>query len=295
MAALMAFLISSVLAVIKAVLWILSGSSTVLASLTDSVQDCILSATNFFAVRYAMKEADHHHRYGHGKMEGIVALGQAAFMIGACLFIILESLRNFKMGQAPDYPYHIIAVMGGAILVNFGLVLYQNAVVKRSGSLAIEADKAHYTSDIAIHGGVILAVIIGHMTGWHWVDPVLAVCIAIWMVYLACQIGTKAIDMLMDKELPKAEREAMKTIIQRTRGVMAHHDLRAHRHGQMIMISFDIEVEPSLSFIDAHNIAKRVEDRLHKAYPQSEIMIHVDPCGDITDSRHKKIKKHHVQ
>ena len=76
---------------------------------------------------------------------------------------------------------------------------------------------------------------------------------------------------------------------------MHYHDLRTHRNGPITMISFDIEVEPSLSFIDAHNIAKRAEDRLHKEYPDSEIMIHVDPSGDITDSRHKRIKKHHVK
>ena len=120
-------------------------------------------------------------------------------------------------------------------------------------------------------------------------------CIAGWLIYLTVQVGGKAVDMLMDKELPDSERNQIKLIIKRTHGVISHHDLRTHRHGQITMMSFDIEVDPSLSFIDAHNIAKRVEDRLHNAYPQSEIMIHVDPCGDISDSRHKKIKAHHVK
>ncbi len=294
-AAMIAFLTSCFLVFAKAVLWLFSGSSTVLASLADSIQDCFLSATNFFAVKYAMKEADHDHRYGHGKMEGIAALGQAAFILGSCVFIILDSIRNFKTGTTPEYPMITIGVMIVAMVLNAVLVTYQKVVIKRSKSLAIEADRAHYTGDIGIHMGVIIAVLLNHAFGWAWADPVIAIIIAIWLLKLAHGIGVKAIDMLMDRELPDIERDIIKTIIERTKGVKFYHDLRTHLHGQTVMMSFDIEVDPSLTFLDAHNIAKRVEDRLHKEYPQSEIMIHVDPCGDITDSRHKRIKKHHVR
>lgn len=294
-AALIAFTMSLVLSIAKAVLWLFSGSSTVLASLSDSIQDCFLSATNFFALRYAMKEADEDHRYGHGKMEGIAALGQAAFILGSCVFIILDAIRNFKQGTSPEYPMMVLYVMIGAIILNALLVWYQNIVIRKTKSLAIEADRAHYAGDIAIHLGVIIAMVLNTYMGWRWADPVIAIMIAGWLVHLAYGVGCKAIDMLMDKELEDIERNEIKLIIKRTRGVISHHDLRTHRHGQVTMMSFDIEVDPALSFIDAHNIAKRVEDRLHKVYPEGEIMIHVDPCGNITDSRHKRIKKHHVK
>lgn len=294
-AAATAFIMSLVLSVAKAIIWLLSGSSTVLASLADSIQDCFLSATNFFAVRYAMKEADEDHRYGHGKMEGIAALGQAAFILGSCVFIILDSVRRFSQGTSVEYPILTIGIMGTAIILNMMLVFYQNLVIKRSNSLAIEADRAHYTGDIGIHLGVIIAVSLDYYFSIPWIDPIIAIGIALWLIRLSWSIGRKAVDMLMDRELPDNERDEIKLIIKRTRGVVSHHDLRTHRHGQIVMMSFDIEVDPSLSFIDAHNIAKRVEDRLHKAYPKSEIMIHVDPCGDITDSRHRSIKKHHVK
>ncbi len=294
-AALAAFSMSVILVIAKAVVWLFTGSTAVLASLVDSAQDCIVSSMNFFAVKYAMKEADHDHRYGHGKMEGIAALIQAAFIFGSCVFIFLEAIRMMKLGNVPDHPFLIIWVMVAAIIANAALVLYQHIVIKKSNSLAIEADRANYTGDIAIHSGVILAALLNDFMGWQWADPMIAIGIAGWLLYLAYGIGGKAINMLMDRELPDDEREKIKQIIKRTRGVISQHDLRTHYHGQMIQISFDIEVDPSLSFIEAHNIAKRVEDRLHKDYPQSEIMIHVDPCGDITDSRHKKIKKHHVR
>ena len=294
-AAAIAFFMSLILSLAKAFIWLLSGSSTVLASLADSIQDCFLSATNFFAVRYAMKEADEDHRYGHGKMEGIAALGQAAFILGSCVFIILDAIRRFSTGDSIEHPQIIIGVIIAAIIMNAVLVLYQNIVINKSKSLAIEADRAHYVGDIGIHLGVIAATILDYYFGLTWIDPIIAIGIAIWLSVLAYQIGGKAIDMLMDKELPDVERDQIKLTIKRTHGVISHHDLRTHRHGQMTMMSFDIEVDPSLSFIAAHNIAKRVEDRLHKLYPKSEIMIHVDPCGDITDSRHKRIKKHHVK
>ena len=294
-AALVAFAMSLILVLGKGVVWFFSGSSTVLASLADSIQDCFLSATNFVAVRYAMQPADEDHRYGHGKMEGIAALGQAAFILGSCVYIFLDAIRRFSQGASVEYPTLTIIVIVGAIIMNAILVVYQNIVIKKSNSLAIEADKAHYSGDIGIHVGVIIAIIADAFLGWRWVDPVIAILIALWLGRLSWVIGGKAINMLMDRELEDTERDQIKDIIFKTKGVMNLHDLRTHRHGQMTMMSFDIEVDPSLSVIDAHNIAKRVEDRLHKTYPDSEIMIHVDPCGDITDSRHKKIKKHHVK
>ena len=294
-AALIAFFVSFILVIAKALMWFFSGSSTLLASLVDSIQDCFLSATNFFALRYAMKEADEDHRFGHGKMEGIVALGQAAFIAGSCVFILLDAARQFSQGTSVAYPVQIMVVIVAAIIMNFALVLYQKQVIKRTRSLAIEADRAHYAGDIGIHIGVIVAIIGDVYWGLTWLDPIIAIVIAAWLSKLAFDVGSKAIDMLMDKELPDTERDVIKRTIKRTRGVINVHDLRTHRHGQMTMMSFDIEVDPSLSFIESHNIAKRAEDRLHKLYPHSEIMIHVDPCGDITDSRHKKIKKHHVK
>lgn len=295
MAALIAFAVSLFLSITKGVVWVFSGSNTLLASLSDSIQDCFLSASNFLAIRYADRPADNDHRYGHGKMEGIAALAQAAFIMGACVFIILDSIRQFTDGGGVTNPIWVVGVTSMAIILNLGLVLYQNKVLKISGSLAIEADRAHYAGDIGIHISVIVAVIMDYYLGWLWVDPVLGIFIALWLGRLAIGIGKKAVDMLMDKELPSTEREQIKTIINRTRGVKNFHDLRTHKSGRMTLMSFDIEIDPSLSFKDAHNIAKRVEDRLHAAYPESEIMIHMDPCGDIVDSRHKRINHYHVK
>lgn len=294
-AALIAFMMSFALAIAKGILWIFSDSATVLASFADSLQDCFLSATNFMAIRYAMRPADDDHRYGHGKMEGIAALGQAAFICGSCVFIVMDSLRGLTEARVIDHPVWILATITGAIVLNAGLVIYQNYVIKKSGSLAIEADRAHYAGDIGIHLGVIIAVLAQTYLGWFWVDAVIAIGIAVWLIYLARDVGCKAIAMLMDRELEPKDRNTIKDIIAKTPGVVYYHDLRTHRSGQTILMSFDIEIDPSLSFQKAHDIAKRVEDRLHEAYPNAEIMIHMDPCGDIADSRHKEIKHHHVK
>jgi len=204
-------------------------------------------------------------------------------------------VRRFTGGSSVEYPIMVVYVIVAAIMMNAALVIYQNHVVKTTKSLAIEADRAHYSGDIGIHIGVLIAVGADYFYGIKWVDPLVAVFISLWLARLAFIIGCKAIDMLMDKELPECERVEIRQIIKRTRGVVDFHDLRTNRSGMVVMMSFDIEVEESLSFLDAHNIARRVEDRLHKLYPRSEIMIHVDPCGDITDSRHRQIKGHHVR
>lgn len=294
-AALVAFFVSVGLCLAKGVAWILSGSSSVLASLADSIQDAIISATNFMAIRYAMRPADDDHRYGHGKMEGIAALGQAAFIFGSCVFIILDSIRNFTVKGAPEYPYLTIGVIIGAVIANAVLVWYQARVIKKTGSLAIEADQAHYTGDIYIHIGVIISVLGGLYLQLWWLDSVIAIAVALCLVFFAVRIGKKAVDMLMDKELPTRDRARIRRIIRKTEGMISYHDLRTRRSGQVVMISFDIEVDPTLSLRAAHDITKDVQDRLEAAYPNVEVMIHVDPRGDIADTRHKRIERHHVR
>jgi len=288
--------LSMALVAAKSWAWMLGGSAALLASLVDSVIDALISFTNFLAIRYAHRPADDDHRYGHGKAEGIAALAQAAFIAGSCVFVVLESLRVLGNPEAVGAIDLGIWVLVAASIATLVLTRYQAYAAKTSHSLAVEADAAHYNGDIAVNAGVIASLLAGRYLGWMWLDPIVGMLVAVWLLYSAKIIGMKAIDMLLDRELGSEMRDRIFTIIQETAGVEGLHDLRTRRSGPRILISFDIEVDATLTMIAAHDITHAVERRLLEAFPHAEVMIHTDPKGgDLTDSRHKKLKDFHVR
>lgn len=274
--------------------WMAGGSAAILSSLVDSVIDALISLTNMAAIWYAHKPADHDHRYGHGKIEGVAALVQAAFIGGASVFVVLEALRKLTDPTPVTAQELSIGILLLATCVTLALTAYQKYAAAKSHSLAVEADKAHYSSDIVVHIGVIITLLLEKYTGWLWLDPVVALLITAWLLRTAIIIGRQAVNMLLDRELDDDVRTHMRGIIMQDADVLGVHDLRTRRSGHRLFISFDIEVSDTHSFIAAHDISRRVEASLMAAYPRAEIMIHIDPQGDVTDSRHQKLQDFHA-
>ena len=271
----------------KSLAYYASGSSSVLSSLTDSVMDSFVSLIALGSIYYAQRPADEDHRWGHGKMEGVSALFQAAVIFAAGFFLVLEAASRF-LAPAPIGHHALgIAVMVFSIALSVLLVWIQRLSLKKAPSLAVEADSAHYGSDVMINAGVMLVLILTANGAPLWIDPLFTVMVAAMMAAISRKIGGKAVDMLLDRELPDSERRRLIEIIAGHEGVKGWHDLRTTRHGMGVVVSVDIEVAANLSLRAAHDIARQVESKILQAYPHAEILIHVDPEGDTDDTRHK--------
>ncbi len=279
----------SILIAIKSYAYIKSDSTAVLATLTDSLTDAAISIMMLMALRYSLRPADRSHRHGHGKMEGIAALFQAAFLGAAGLFLVFESLRRFvEPAQVTD---HMLGVTVAAIaaVLSMILVAVQSYCLRRAPSLAVEADQAHYSTDIFLNGSVVAALLVNYYGGPTWVDPACAILIAIYYFWTARRIALSATDMLMDKELPKAVRERIVSIIKRHPDILGFHDLRTRKSGMVIHITFDVEIDPEIPLRDAHEYVRALESDILADFPYAEIIIHKDPYGDIHDPRHGEI------
>lgn len=288
-----AVIIVSILILTKACAYYASGSASILSSLMDSLLDSVISVTALGSIYYAQRPADEDHRWGHGKMEAVSALFQAAFIIGGGAFLVFESMnRIFNPIEVKAHELGAI-VMIVSIGLSAMLVLIQRRALESVNSLAVEADSAHYGSDIIVNIGVLVILSLSKAGAPTWIDPAFALCVAGVMGYTARSIARKSIDMLMDRELPEEERSRIINIIKSHQGVLDLHDLRTHRHGVGVVISFDIEVDAQLSLRSAHAIAKEVEFSILNFYPNAEILIHVDPDGEPHDSRHKVKGVHH--
>jgi ferrous-iron efflux pump FieF len=279
---------ASLLVVLKSYAYSVSGSASVLASLTDSASDLGVSMIAFFSVHYALKPADKEHRHGHGNMEGVTALFQSALMVAAALFLGVESVSRLADPSPITLEPMAVGALILSLLFSIGLVWLQKRSLKKAASLIVEADKAHYSMDIAINAATLLVLLLVGLGLPAIIDSGFALVVSGYLAYTALSIGRKALDMLLDRELPDEERERIKSLIRANPGVWGFHDLRTNQSGILIFISFDIAVDPNLSLREAHAIAKDVEESIMKTYPRAEVLIHVDPADDTDDARHKK-------
>ncbi|MDJ0610425.1 MAG: cation diffusion facilitator family transporter [Kiloniellales bacterium] len=268
-----------VLIVVKLVAYLLTDSVSLLSSLMDSVLDAMASLVNLVAVRHALVPPDREHRFGHGKAEPLAGLAQAAFISGSALFLAVEAGHRLF---APRIVTHVdigIGVSVFAIVATFILTRFQLYVVKRTGSIAIEADSLHYLGDLLINGAVIVALILASRFGWIYADALFGLAIALYLIFNAVRIARAALDMLMDRELPEEDRRRIKEIVMSHGEVLDMHDLRTRTSGRQCFIQLHLELDGDMPLFDAHHIADTVEAALMEAFPQAEVLIHQDPHG----------------
>lgn len=264
-----------------------SGSTAVLSSLMDGLTDLGLSSLTLIALIWSAKPKDSDHRHGHSKIEGVSALIQAAFMMGAASFLILQSITRFLKPEQIEHHLITSVLMVVVIIISYCISAVQNQAIKNSGSVALKADHAHYATDIYLNAAVLMVII---MDAAHlapvWLDPLMGVMVAGLFVKTAYGIAQSAIDHLMDKEITGEIRETVKNIITKTDGILSHHDLRITGMISHLFITVDIEVKAHLTISEAHSIARALEHRLVETYAGAQILIHIDPEGDTDDTRH---------
>ena len=266
------------LILVKFAAWFFTGSLSVLASLVDSLMDAAVSMINLLAVRYSLKSADQEHRFGHGKAEYLAGLGQATFIICSALFLILNAIKRIITPHPLEAATTGIAIMTFAILATIILLLIQRHVVKRTQSTAIKADSVHYASDLFTNIGTIGALFLT-ACGWPWLDPVIALCISLYIVYSAGKIGYESVQMLMDHELPEDTLKTICDIALSHPKVIGVHDLRTRQSGQIKIIQLHLELDDAIPLIQAHAIAKDVESAIKTVLPGSDVTIHQDPIS----------------
>ena len=270
--------VAILLIAIKAVVWFMSGSVSILASLVDSLMDAGASVLNLLAVRLALQPADHEHRFGHGKAEGIAALFQAAFIMGSALFLMLNAIDRIRHPSELHITPVVFAVMLASLLITIALVAFQQWILKQVHSSAVAADRLHYLTDILSNIAVLIALGVS-LYGWHQADAIIGIGLALWIGWSAIGIGHEALNMLMDKALPDTDLAAINSAVLQTTGVLGMHDLRTRLSGETHIIQCHIEVQDNLPLLQAHDIAVAAEHNIAALFDDSEIIIHLCPLN----------------
>ena len=276
--------VAGVLIAGKLAAWLATGSVTVLASLVDSLMDAAASLINLMAVRYSLQPADDEHRFGHGKAEALAGLGQATFIAGSALFLLLEAVNRLVNPAPLDAVAAGIGVMAFAVVATLLLLGIQRHVIRLTGSTAIKADSLHYATDLATNLATILALVLASM-GWNGADPLFALAIATYIFYSAFDIGREAVALLMDRELPDGVRAQIRDLAFSQPDVLGLHDVRTRQAGHQYFVQLHVELDDELPLRRAHAITNAIEAAIAEVFPGAEVIVHQDPVSEVDRSR----------
>lgn len=271
--------VATLLIIAKLVAYLLTDSVAMMSSLLDSTIDLLGSVVTAVGVASAMRPPDRDHRYGHGKAEALSTLTQAAFIIGSSCLLAYEAISRFYKAHEIQNEEVGYGVMAFAIVLTLGLITFQRYVVRRTSSMAIGADRAHYVGDLAVNVAVVIAFVLYEVTGKSWFDPVFGLGIAAALSYTAYGIARDALNVLMDRELPDEARAKIKSIVRAHSQVRGLHDLRTRSDGDREFIEFHLELDAAMTLKDAHKIDEDIINELAKEFPHADILIHADPAG----------------
>jgi len=266
---------ATALILIKAVAWTMTGSVSLLASLLDSGMDALASLVNLLAVRYALRPADKEHPFGHGKAEFLAGLGQSVLIAASAAYLFFKAIHRLQNPVPIDKVGVGVLVSVVAIVATLALLSIQWKAIKRTGSVAIRADSLHYVGDLFSNVAVVVAM--GASTfGWLYVDPILAIVIGLTILYSATHIGYEAVQLLMDRELPRHMQEAISNIALAHSEVHGVHELRTRQSGRVLFIQLHLEMDGAMSLARAHAVGQEVEGEIRAEFPLADVLIHHD-------------------
>ncbi|MDD5586626.1 MAG: cation diffusion facilitator family transporter [Alphaproteobacteria bacterium] len=263
----------------KLAAYVLTDSVAMLSSMIDSMVDLVASLVAAYGVARALRPPSREYRFGHGKAEPLAALMQAAFIVGSAILLAVEALGRLYQPRAIENTGIGYAVVVFAIVLTLALLLFQRYVIHRTKSLAISADRLHYSGDVLINLAVGATYALESYTKQIWLDPLFALVIGGILLVGAYKICRKALSVLMDRELPEADRTRISSVAMMQEGVRGLHDLRTRSDSGRAFIELHLEVDPEITVRAAHDIAENVMEKINRVFPNADVLVHQDPLG----------------
>lgn len=270
------------LIIIKISAGLISGSVSILSEAIHSGIDLIASGIAFFAVKLSSKEPDEKHPYGHGKFENISGVIEGLLIFAAAFWIIYEAVH--KLIYPTEVSYFLLAggVMFLSAFVNLFVSRRLYKVAKETESIALEADALHLKTDIYSSLGVGSGMLFIYLTGWHILDPVFAIIVALFIMKESYDLVSNAFSPLLDSQVDDDEYQKLfdNVRFQTTKMGLKFDQLRSRKSGSKHFIDFILCVPPDMTVQKSHDICDLLEAEIKKEYLEAEVQIHVEPLKD---------------
>src|SRR5690606_6828876 len=204
--------------------------------------------------------------------------------------IAFRAVLDLAEGSRTEAAEQGIVVSFVAIAATLVLLAWQRHVIRKTGSLAIRTDNIHYRSDLLLNLAVIAALVFDQYLGFSQSDPLFGLAIAAWLLWGAWSASREAIDNLMDREWPEEKRLRFVELAARHPELSKLHDLRTRTSGNRDFVQFHVDLPPAMTVAEAHAIIDRVERDLTQAFPDIELLIHIDPEGHVDEPGNKLVE-----
>ncbi len=263
---------------LKAGAWWMTGSIALYSDALESIVNVIASGAALWAIRVSYMPADDDHQHGHHKAEYFSAVLEGVLIVVAALMIFAAAWDALRMPRAMEQPWAGMAVNGLACLVNLVWATILIRVGRAERSPALVADGHHIMTDVVTSVGVIAGLIAAVATGFAILDPLLAILVAINILYQGWQVISSSLSGLMDRAVPTEENMRIREIISvNSKGALEVHDLKTRIAGRATFIEFHLIVESDMTVRESHVICDRIEDALKAEIPSVRVIIHVEP------------------
>lgn len=270
---------NTLLVLLKLVVGFYSGAVSIISEAAHSGVDLLAALIAYYAVRKSSQPPDAQHAYGHGKFENLSAAAEAFLIVLAAIWIMYEAVEKLTAGHAPAYLEYGIAIMLVSIGVNYVVATRLMKVAQATGSQALEADAIHLKADIWTSAGVLGGLAVIKVTGFNWLDPAIALVVAVIVLKAGYTMTKKSLNELTDVSLPPEEEELIGNILASHPGVIAFHRLRTRRSGCMRHIDVHLVLHKDMHLEQAHAVCDEIEAAIRNVFGSCDVVIHLEPYG----------------
>ena len=270
--------VASLLAGLKLLAAIFSGSMALAASFVDSLTDVFTSSVNLVAIRIGSRPADEDHRYGHGKAEGLAGMFQGAVVGFSGVYLIVECTRRLSAGTHVVNEWIGLFVMAASTVASAWITWFLRRRAKETGSSALLADSAHYSSDVLMNLGVFVALGVQRLVEAPWVDPVVGLLVAWLVLRSSWHVIRASLDELMDRDLGDDTHTAIRrAVMERVPEAREIRSLRTRRSGRARFVDLMVAFDRNLPFAEAHRLSERAVRAVRDVVPGADVTVHADP------------------
>lgn len=263
---------------LKLLAWRLTGSVALYSDALESIVNVITAAAAFAAVRWSAHPPDSGHPFGHSKAEYLSAVLEGVLIGLAALSIFREAWQSLQAPRELAFAPVGLLVNAAASVLNAGWAVVLLRHGRRWRSLALVADGRHLLSDVITSVGVLAGVALATVTGWALLDPLVAMAVAVHILWIGWRLLREAVGGLMDEAPPPEVVEQIRRVIGEHRGEsIGYHDLRARHAGHTTFIQFSLVVPGAMTVARSHALCDRIEEALCQAVEGSVVTIHVEP------------------
>lgn len=276
-AAKMSMLVNMLLLASKIALASITGSIGLLAESAHSLFDLLASGLAYLGIKKAEEPSDRTHSYGHDKFENLSSLLQAVLIAITAVLVIYEAYHKMMAPTPVEFSEAGIALMLVTIPVTYLTSRYLGKVAQEEGSSALEADAAHFTTDI-ISSVAVLAGLVLVKLGFPPGDPFSAVVVALVMLYISFELGYKSFKVFMDFTPDKEVMGCIEGVLIDEKRITRYHKLRARLSGSRIWVDVHVHFPHETNVQRAHKVAHEIKKDIMKAVPEvKDVNIHIEP------------------